>query len=84
VRAPTITRSVARLRFFFTVTLGRGDMGRHLTFVREPRNMVVVLSPEELARLLEAALGPRLARPIARNCVSPRGIMWECIPPCCR
>jgi site-specific recombinase XerD len=59
VRPPSINGSVAALRFFFGVTLGRPDMGRHLTFVREPRKMPVVLSPEEVARLLEAAPGPK-------------------------
>jgi hypothetical protein len=34
-------------------------MARHLTFVREPREMAAVLSPEEVARLLEAAPGPK-------------------------
>ena len=33
--------------------------GTALTFVREPRKMPVVLSPEESARLLEAAPGPK-------------------------
>jgi integrase/recombinase XerD len=59
VRPPTINGSVAALRFFFTVTVGRPDMARHLTFVREPRKIPVVLSPEEVARLLEAAPGPK-------------------------
>ena len=59
VRAPSINGSVAALRFFFTVTLDRPEMGRHLTFVREPRKIPVVLSPEEIARLLEAAPGPK-------------------------
>jgi integrase/recombinase XerD len=36
VRAPSINGSVAALRFFFTVTLDRSEMARHLTFVREP------------------------------------------------
>ena len=35
VRAPSINGSVAALRFFFTVTLDRPEMARHLTFVRE-------------------------------------------------
>jgi len=39
------------------VTLGRADAARHLTFVHEPRKLPVVLSPEEVARLLEAAPG---------------------------
>jgi integrase len=34
-------------------------MARHLTFVREPGKVPVVLSPEEVARLLEAAPGPK-------------------------
>src|SRR6266446_5096781 len=59
VRAPSINGSVAALRFFFTVTLDRSEMARHLTFVREPRKIPVILSPEEVARLLEAAPGPK-------------------------
>jgi integrase/recombinase XerD len=59
VRAPSINGSVAALRFFFTVTLDRPEMARHLTFVREPHKIPVVLSPEEVARLLEAAPGPK-------------------------
>jgi integrase/recombinase XerD len=59
VRPPSINGSVAALRFFFTVTLGRLEMTRHLTFVREPRKIPVVLSPEEVAPLLEAAPGPK-------------------------
>jgi integrase/recombinase XerD len=59
VRAPSINGSVAALRFFFTVTLDRPELARHLTFVREPRKIPVVLSPEEVARLLEAAPGPK-------------------------
>jgi site-specific recombinase XerD len=59
VRPPSINSSVAALRFFFTVTLDRPEMSRHLTFVREPRKMPAVLSPEEVARLLEAAPGPK-------------------------
>jgi integrase/recombinase XerD len=59
VHPPSINGSVAALRFFFTVTLDRPEMARHLTFVREPRKMPAVLSPEEVARLLEAAPGPK-------------------------
>jgi site-specific recombinase XerD len=59
VRAPSINGSVAALRFFFNVTLDRPEMARHLTFVREPRRIPVILSLEEIARLLEAAPGPK-------------------------
>jgi integrase/recombinase XerD len=57
VRPPTINNTVTALRFFFSVTLDRADATRHLTFVHEPRKLPVVLSPEEVARLLEAAPG---------------------------
>lgn len=59
VGPPTINSSVSALRFFFTVTLDRAEMGRHLTFVREPRKIPVVMSPEEVTRFLEAAPGPK-------------------------
>jgi integrase/recombinase XerD len=39
--------------------LGRADVARWLTFVAEPRKIPVVLSPEEVARFLEAAPGPK-------------------------
>ena len=48
VRAPSINGSVAALRFFFTVTLDHPEMARHLTFVREPHKIPVVLSLEEV------------------------------------
>jgi site-specific recombinase XerD len=54
---PTLNQSVATLRFFFRVTLGRGDIVNHTQFVHEPRKLPVVLSPEEVACLLDAAPG---------------------------
>jgi len=57
VGAPTINGTVTALRFFFTVTLDRSDVIKHLTFVPEPRKIPVILSPEEVARFLEAAPG---------------------------
>jgi integrase/recombinase XerD len=59
VSPPSMNGAVAALRFFFTTTLDRPEMARYLTFVREPRKIPVVLSPEEVARLLEAAPGPK-------------------------
>ena len=54
---PIINSTVSALRFFFTVTLDRADAARHLTVLRQPRKLPVVLSPEEVARFLEAAPG---------------------------
>ena len=48
---------MSALRFFFRVTLKRHDIVEHTTFIREPRKLPVVLSPEEVARLLNAAPG---------------------------
>jgi len=50
----TINVTTAALRFFFTVTLDRPDAARRLTFVHEPRKLPVVLSQEEVLRLLES------------------------------
>ena len=57
IGAPTINAAIAALRFFFNVTLERPDLVRHLTTVHKPRKAPVVLSQEEVARLLEAAPG---------------------------
>ncbi|MFQ5973755.1 MAG: tyrosine-type recombinase/integrase [Alphaproteobacteria bacterium] len=55
--ATTMNAAVSALRFFFGVSLGRGDAEVGMTTVREPRRLPVVLSPEEVARLLDAAPG---------------------------
>jgi site-specific recombinase XerD len=54
---PILNHTVSALRFFFRITLGRHDIIEHTTFIREPRKLPVVLSPEEVARLLNAAPG---------------------------
>src|ERR1700726_2370180 len=59
VRPPSINSAVSALRFFFGATVDRADVPKPLTFVAEPRKIPVVLSPEEVARFLEAAPGPK-------------------------
>jgi site-specific recombinase XerD len=54
---PTINHGLTALRFLFLVTLRKPDVVIHLPFVREARRLPVVLSPEQVARLLEAAPG---------------------------
>jgi integrase/recombinase XerD len=52
---PKINSTVSALRFFFDMTLDRADLAKQASFVHEPRKLPVVLSPEEVARMLEAA-----------------------------
>ncbi len=59
VQPPTMNGAVAALRFFFTTTCNRPEMARHLTLVRQPQKLPVVLTPEEVARLIEAAPRPK-------------------------
>ena len=59
IRPPTINSAVSALRFFFSVTVDRPDVTKPLTFVAEPRKIPIVLSPEDVARFLEAAPGPK-------------------------
>ena len=49
---PTVNVSATALRFFFRVTLKRHDLAEEVVSTREPRRLPVVLSPEEVARLL--------------------------------
>jgi integrase/recombinase XerD len=60
VQPPSVNSSTVALRFLFTVTLGRANLAAQLTRVHYPRRLPRVLSPGEVARLLEAAPGPGL------------------------
>jgi site-specific recombinase XerD len=53
--ATTINSRLTALRFLFMVTLRKPEAVAHLPFVRKPRKLPVVLSPEEVSRFLEAA-----------------------------
>ena len=54
VPVPTMNSIVSALRFLFTQTLDRSDLARKLVRVAHPRTLPVVLSREEVARLLGA------------------------------
>src|SRR5947208_9807253 len=56
-RTPKINSTVSALRFFFDVTLDRADLAKQTTFIHEPRKVPVVLSPDEVRRMLGAAPG---------------------------
>jgi integrase/recombinase XerD len=57
---PKLNSQASALRFFFTITLGRADIAHQLARAHYPRKLPRVLTPEEVARLLEAAPGPGL------------------------
>jgi len=54
VPVPTMNSVVSALRFLFTQTLDRPDLARRLVRVSHPRKLPVVLSRDEVARLLNA------------------------------
>jgi integrase/recombinase XerD len=57
VGVATIDQTVSTLRFFFRATLRRHEIVEHTHIIPEPRKLPVVLSAEEVARLLDAAPG---------------------------
>jgi site-specific recombinase XerD len=54
-----INQVVCALRFFYGVTLGRGDVNEQIVAAREPQRLPVVLSGDEIVRFLEAVPGLR-------------------------
>ena len=52
---PTVNAGASALRLFFKITLKRHDLVEELISTREPRRLPVVLSPEEVGRLLSSA-----------------------------
>lgn len=57
VSRTTINATITGLRFFFEVTLERAQAMRKVSAVRVEARLPVVLSPEEVARVLQAAPG---------------------------
>ncbi len=55
--ASSMNMAVSALRFFFGVTLERGDAEVGMTTVRQPLRLAVIMSPAEVARLLDHAPG---------------------------
>ena len=53
----SLNQVVCALRFFYGVTLGRGEMAERIVHAREPRKLPPVLSREEVVRFLEAVPG---------------------------
>mgnify|MGYP001818454177 CR=1 FL=1 len=55
VSSQTINVTITGLRFFFEVTLEDRQILRKMSAVYEPRKLTVILSPDDVKRLLEAA-----------------------------
>jgi integrase/recombinase XerD len=53
--AISLNVTITGLTFFFKSTLDRPELIRHMHPVREPRKIPIVLSPEEVARLISCA-----------------------------
>jgi len=52
---PTVNANASALRFFFKITLKRSDLADEVVLAREPRRLPIVLSPQEVGRLLASA-----------------------------
>lgn len=74
--APTLNGIVSSLRFFFTHTLDRPDLARRLVLPAYPRTLPVVLSREEVGRMLVATICLKhlaaLSWPTAAACAWPK------------
>jgi integrase/recombinase XerD len=57
--ASSVNSYMTALRFFFSVTLDRYELRKPLFRVEQPRKLPVVLTQEEVARLLDAAPGAK-------------------------
>ena len=51
---PTLNQTVCALRFFYGVTLDRGEIPERIVYARTPRKLPVILSADEVVRFLEA------------------------------
>lgn len=72
VGAPTFNNRLTVLSFFFAATCPRPEMKRHMRYQRTAKKIPVVLSAEEVTRILEAAPGARVAVSRSVQC----GLWW--------
>jgi site-specific recombinase XerC len=50
----SLNQTVCALRFFYGVTLNRGEIIERIAYVRTPRKLPAILSPDEVVRCLES------------------------------
>jgi site-specific recombinase XerD len=55
----TLNATITGLKFFFDVTLRRGELVERMSYVHVPQTLPVVLSRDEAARLIAAATNPK-------------------------
>lgn len=51
---PALNQTVCALRFFYGVTMNKADVPERIAYARTPRKLPVILSADEVVRLLEA------------------------------
>jgi len=56
----TLNATITGLKFFFDVTLDRGELMARMSYVHVPQKLPVVLSRDEVARLIAAASQPEV------------------------
>ena len=61
----TINGQSTALRFFLRVTLGRREDVERVPVLRRPKSLPAILTPEEVARIIAAAPGPKLLQETA-------------------
>jgi site-specific recombinase XerD len=71
----TLNATLTGLKFFFDITLGRSELMARMQPVKVPRTLPVVLSPEEVSRLIAAARNASSTRRPCRWLTAP-----GCVP----
>ena len=75
----TLNATLSGLKFFFDITLDRGELMAKMQPVRVPRTLPVVLSRDEVARLIAAAPNLKSQTALSIRCGRVRGVT----PPVC-
>src|SRR5690606_16220732 len=57
---PKMNTQASALRFFLGITCGRAELAHQVARTHYPKKLTRVLTPDDVARLLEAAPGPGL------------------------
>jgi hypothetical protein len=76
LKAASINPIIGGLRFFYGITLGQKEMAEQIPFARKEDRLPVVLTPDEVAKLLKAESNLEMrtawSRSMPPDCASPR------------